>query len=446
MKLKNCNILIYGMGRSGQAALKLLYSPKARFFLFDDNAKQLDNLICAIKNLDNIFLLNRLTKEMVDEIDLIILSPGIKPDSVILKYAKLKNKRILGELELGFLSCKNNFLCVTGTNGKTTTVHLLGAIFRQAEKPCSVVGNVGIPVCDKISKKTKRDVFVCEVSSFQLESIKSFRPKIAAILNIDIDHMDRHKTKKAYIQSKYKIAQNMKKKDCLVLNQNCAVSAKLAKNVKCRVYWFNAEKECFGAYIKESKVYINIGKLIEVVPVDDIKLVGRHNQENVLCAILMAYLNKIKLDNIKKAVSGFVLPHHRIEKVDVINGVAYINDSKATNIGATIAALRAIKEPINLILGGSDKGYDYRLLFKSIPKNVVRIVATGAVADKIMTAAGDFKDIIKVNKLKDAVSLLKIKAKPGEVVLLSPASASFDEFGGFSERGQKFCEYVRANE
>ncbi|MDR0850209.1 MAG: UDP-N-acetylmuramoyl-L-alanine--D-glutamate ligase [Christensenellaceae bacterium] len=446
MKLKNCNILIYGLGKSGRAALKLLYSEKSRFFLFDDDTKQFENLLGKVKGLDNIFLLNKLTKDMVDEMDLIILSPGVSVDNAILKYAKTKNKRIMGELELGFVSCKNDFLCVTGTNGKTTTVNLLWAIFNQAKKRCSVVGNVGVPVCDKISKETKKDIFVCEVSSFQLESIKNFRPKIASILNIDVDHLDRHKTKKVYAQAKYKIAQNMKKKDCLVLNQNCAVSMKLAPKTRCKIYYFNTEKECIGAYIKDDKVCINIKKPIEIMNVSDIKLVGRHNQENILCAALMAYLYKIRPIHIKQAISEFVLPHHRIEKVDTIGGVTYINDSKATNIGATIAALKAITEPINLILGGSDKGYDYMLLFKHLPSNVIRIAAAGAVGDKIMAAAGEFSEITRVKTLKDAVTLLKNKAQAGEVVLLSPASASFDEFNGYAERGQKFCEYVRANE
>ena len=307
-----------------------------------------------------------------------------------------------------------------------------------------------MPVCSKISKETRKDVFACEVSSFQLESITTFRPKIAAILNIDIDHIDRHKTKKAYTEVKYKIAKNMKKKDFLLLNKNCAISAKLAETAKCKVYFFDTERECLGAYMKEGSVFINLHKSknspVKIMDVNEIQLAGRHNYENVLCASLMAYLYGVKSKYIKKAVSEFVLPHHRTQKVDVIDGVTYINDSKATNIGATLAALKSIKEPINLILGGSDKGYDYRPLFKAMPKNVVRIAVTGAVADKIIEACGGFKHITKVKTLKDAVKLLKSKAKEGEVVLLSPASASFDEFSGYTERGRKFCEYVRADE
>ena len=447
MKLKNCNILIYGLGLSGRAALKLLYTEKSRFFLFDDNLDKSENLLSGIKGLKNIFVLQKLTKDMIDEIDLIVLSPGVSVDRPVLNYAKTKNKRIVGELELGFLSCKNDFLCVTGTNGKTTTINLLGAILIESKKPCSVVGNVGVPVCSKISKETRKHIFACEVSSFQLESITTFRPKIAAILNIDSDHIDRHKTKKAYIDAKFGIAKNLKKKDFLILNKNCTASLKLAQNVKCKVYFFDTEKECAGAYIKEGSVFVNVHKnTVKIMDVSEIQLMGSHNHENILCASLMAYLYGVKPKYIKKAVSEFVLPHHRIEKVDVINGITYINDSKATNIGATLAALKSIKEPVNLILGGSDKGYDYRPLFKHMPKNVVRIAVTGAVADKIMEASGGFKNITKLKTLKDAVKFLKSKAKEGEVVLLSPASASFDEFSGYTERGQKFCEYVRADE
>ena len=444
MNLKKYNYLILGLARSGISSYKILKNKKSKIFLYDmDKVARLKALENTKDNI-NAYVVQKLSKQIIDQVQVIVISPAFCIDNKFIKYAKSKGKLVISELELGYRLCKNRFIAITGTNGKTTTVKLLGKMFSDANKRCKVVGNVGVPVTSVIDRNTKRDTFVCEVSSFQLEAIQQFKPKIACILNIGVDHIDHHKTLKNYINAKFNIAKNLQSNDYLILNNNCKVSKRLSKKVNCKVFYFDIEKQCQGVYIKEQNIYINLkNKPIYITSVKNIKLLGKHNLENVLCAVLCAYICKINKKSIEQTIKTFLPLPHRLQKIAEFNGVEFINDSKATNIDSTLTALNSINKPITLILGGSDKGYNYEQLFLNLPKNVVRVVCCGAVKQKLIEASKLVNVPTKAfDTLKQATKYCFDNTKQG-CVLLSPASASFDEFENYIARGICFEKYVR---
>lgn len=446
MKLNKQNYLILGLARSGLAGLNLIYNKHSQFFLYDQNAATRMRVYEKTKLKPNVFILQNLSNKIIDQVDVLIVSPSFELDNKYIAYAKKQNKTILGELELGFQNCHNKFYAITGTNGKTTTTRLLGNMFKCSNKKVSVVGNIGVPVCSIINNKTKQHAFVCETSSFQLETINKFKPKVAAILNIGVDHIDHHKTLKKYIQAKYDIAKNMTKRDCLVLNNNCAPSKKLANKVNCKVYYFDTDKECVGCFVKEQKIYFNTGKkLIYITKTSNIRLLGKHNLENVLCAVAMAYLSKIKPKHIESAIKSFFALPHRLQLVASHNQVEYINDSKATNPDATLTAIKAIDKEILLILGGSDKGYDYDQMLIDLTNKVKQVVCYGQVSQKILLAANrvGLKNITAYDTLYDATKYCFDNVAPNQCVLLSPAAASFDQFENYVDRGLSFEKYVK---
>ncbi len=404
--------------------------------MYDDNPSVMNEWKDKWASRPNIFFVKKLTKVIIDNMSMIVLSPGVKISSII-KYAILQGKDVLSELELGYRSCNNTFVAITGTNGKTTTTKLLGDIYSYARRKVSVVGNIGVPVCSLINKATKHDTFVCEVSSFQLESTHSFKPHICAITNITADHLDRHGSIYNYTNVKYKITARQGKKDYIVLNNNLRHNRLVTMAKK---YYFGFEK-CRGAYVDDGKIYFCHKKSKYIMDLSDIKLLGRHNIENVLCAVACACLDGIKPKFIRQAVVNFVAPHHRLEVVDTINGIDFINDSKATNIDSCIRAVRSISDPIILLLGGSDKGEDFAQLFDNLPENIRAIIVTGETADKIVQASHTHT-LIKAENLRSAVKKAYDIAHIGDKVLLSPACASFDEFVSYADRGQKFVQYV----
>lgn len=400
--IKNKKVLIYGLGRSGIAAAGLLKEHKNLVFLYDDEEENAKKVYESFLGEPNIFLISKLNKSVIDTIDILVLSPGVRPNSLI-KYAENNGKKVMSELELGFISCKNAFLAITGTNGKTTTCKILEAIFKSARKKVSAVGNIGVPVSGIISKETKKDVFACECSSFQLENILSFKPKIAAICNLAVDHLDWHKNEKEYINAKFNITKNQSKKDFLVLNKTCRQCKKLKTYAKVFTFGFGKSS---GAYAEDDSIFFGEEKT-PIMKVKDINLLGNHNVENVLCAITMAKLYGIKNKAIKDAIINFKALPHRLELIKTVNGINFINDSKATNIDSTIIAMKSIANNTVLLLGGSDKGYEYDDIFKNLTSNITYVVASGDTANKILEASKRQKfDRIKVVKtLKEATIL-----------------------------------------
>lgn len=435
--MENKKILIWGLGRSGRGVLAYLLNTSNLIFLYDDNGVD--------KNWAhnyNVFVVEKITKKIVESMDMIVISPSVKINEM-LKYAISKGVKVVPEIEFAYINCKNIFYAITGTNGKTTTTTLLGHIIQTAKQRVSVVGNIGVAISSVLAtKKSKKDKLVCEVSSFQLDNIDRFKPHIAAITNITVDHLDYHKTFKNYINAKYKIAKNMTTKDYLVLNKSCKISQKIISPAQ--RYYFGFEK-LKGTYCIKDTIYFNDKKCQKIMEVKDIRLLGKHNIENVMCAITMAKLMKIKNKTIVKAIKSFEGLPHRLQIITKINGVTFVNDSKATNIDSTKIAIKSISNPIHLILGGSDKGYEFDDLFKYDLSNVIHIYACGETAEKIMAAAmrQNYKKINAYEFLKDAVMACYDNAQPGDFVLLSPATASFDEFENYIDRGLSFEKYCR---
>ncbi len=445
MKTKQYNYLILGLSRSGMASYQLIYNKHSKIYLYDCNQQLRQQVYLNTKDKDNVFVLQSLSNMIIEKVDIVILSPAFSLDNKYIKYANKLKKLVISELELGYQNCKNDFIAITGTNGKTTTTSLVSHILNVARIKNSAVGNIGVPVCSMINNGHKKDTFVCEVSSFQLEAIQTFKPKIAAILNIGVDHIDHHGSLNNYIKAKYSIANNLKSKDYLVINNNCHITKKLVNKVKCQVYYFDQYKMCKGVYVQDGNIYFNNGKKSTLVmPTQDIQLLGKHNLDNVLCSICCALLYGVKIKHIKDAVATFVALPHRLQHICTYNGIEYINDSKATNIDATIVATQSISKPITLILGGSDKGYDYKELFNNLPDNVTNIVGCGQVKQKLYNSALSCnKQITIFDTLKQASEYAVYITKPGGCVLLSPASASFDEFDGYATRGKEFEKYIR---
>ncbi len=437
------NILIYGLEKSGLGSLDLLNKKKNNIFLYDDDFIKVEKIkqLIGIKN--NIFYIKTLTNDLIDNLNMIVISPSISIKNKYVLYAINKNIQVVSELELAYRFCKNKIISVTGTNGKTTTVELIYNILHKAKKNVEKVGNIGYPLSKAINEK-KKGIYVCEVSSFQLEAIKEYSSYISCLLNISPDHLNRH-TYEEYTSLKYKIFDKCKysiinkslKKDNL---KNCFIILNnLDKNNKDSI-----ENGCF---IKDNYIYFKFNKKIEkIIHLKDISLIGEHNIENVCCAIIVSKLLKIKKKYIVDGIKDFKPDEHRLQLVYKKNGINFYDDSKATNIDATIKAINSIEGQTMLILGGSDKGYDYNFLLQNLTNNIVKIFLIGEVALKIKQEYDSLCINIPIEIHKNlylAVNSACEQLKSGQNLLLSPASASFDEFKNYKDRGEKFLFYIR---
>jgi len=439
------SILIWGFMKSGRASFNLLYNKKDKFFIFDENKDlqvQLLNEFCFHLN---VFVLKELNKIVLDGIDQIIISPSISIFDERISYAKKKGIEVLSELELGFSHTKNKFVAVTGTNGKTTTVSLIYEMLKNAGKRAELVGNVGIPLCEKVKTEKKHTIYACEVSSFQLEAVKTFKPKIACLLNISPDHLDRHKSMKNYVATKKKIFKNMENNDFVILNEKL-------KNVKtkCKTYVFGTKKAKFGCFLdKNNIIFSKNGKEEKICDCSDVVFLrGFHNLENVMCAVCVAKILGLKNRNIKNVLNTFSAQNHRIEKVFSRNGIDFFDDSKGTNVDATICAMKTLDngKGTMLILGGADKGDEFDEIFLNLTSNIQKILVVGETKEKILLAGkrGNCLDkLLAFTHLKDAVEFACGTLKSGEQLLLSPACSSFDEFKDYADRGEKFLEYIK---
>lgn len=427
-------VLIIGQGKSGQSAKVFLEKQG----IYCEFAKEED--INVGTNLDDKDYIDRLFFGL----SFIVTSPGISSENKLLTIAKKRKIKTIGEFELGANFLKGDIIAVTGTNGKTTTVSIIKHLLQNLDKKVFLSGNIGTAVtsiCDKTDNET---INVLECSSFQLENIKKFHSHVAAILNLSEDHLNRHKTIKNYIKAKKNIVKNQNENDYLLINADDELLMQNIPKTKAKIYYFSTKNRVVGCYVKNSSIYFNDGNNEnKLVSLKNINLVGEHSISNILCAVLAVYLETGKLFLLKN-ISSFHGVAHRIEYIKTINGIAYYNDSKATNIDSTLVALKSFQCKINLILGGSDKGYDFDRLFENLFENVNFIAVYGETASKIMKSANKFKfdKIKKVKYLKDAVMLAKNNANSGEIVLLSPACASFDQFNGYEERGNVFKKIV----
>jgi len=379
--------------------------------------------------------------------DLIIPSPGVPADDAFLLKARSKGITIWSEIELAYRFLEGKLIGITGSNGKTTTTTLVHHILRAAAMPAYLAGNVGTPLISEVEKMDAGSVAVAELSSFQLELIEKFRPNIGVLLNLTPDHLDRHKTMEAYAAAKARIFENQTELDAAILNADDAASAKYAPK-KPQVFWFSRKKHVTnGACLQgEEIVVVHDGKEEPVMRSAEIPLAGAHNLENALAAVIIARLAGVDAASIAKAVKSFAGVEHRLEFVADIRGVRYYNDSKATNVDATLKALEAFPGRILVILGGKDKGSDYTVLQKPLRERAILALLIGAAADKIEKQIAGSVAIERAGILERAVEAASLAARSGDVVLLAPACASFDQFENYEHRGRVFKQLVRALE
>ena len=449
MEFKDKTFLVVGTGVSGIAAVKLLGRMGAKIILFDSNAK-LDCEAVRGKIPEEIefdFVLGAIPSSVMDKVDIAILSPGVPTDLPFVLEMQEHNIKIWGEIELAYRCSKGKLLAITGTNGKTTTIALVGEILKTYYKSVFVVGNIGLPYTEYALDMTEDSVTVAEVSSFQLETIHKFHPQVSAILNITPDHLNRHHTMECYAETKARIAKNQTKDEICVLNYEDAYLQKLAKDMSADVFWFSSEHILErGIWLEGEQIYYCDTEKIPVCTIHDMNLLGKHNYENVMAAIAITMHAGVPIDCIRQAIRDFQAVEHRIEFVKEVNGVRYYNDSKGTNPDAAIKAVEAMVRPTIVIGGGYDQKNTYEEWIASFGDKVKCLVLLGETKDAIAATAkkAGFTNIIMTQSLQEAVEVSSREAKSGDAVLLSPACASWDMFNSYEERGKLFKEYVRA--
>jgi UDP-N-acetylmuramoylalanine--D-glutamate ligase len=447
MELKGKKVLVVGLGKSGLSAALFLRTQGAQVTVSDmRSAAALAKEIPAL--LEHGIMVESGGHGLLTfrRQDLIVVSPGVPLDTPELVQVKAFGLPVIGELELAAQFLQGPVLAITGSNGKTTTTALTGEILEAAGLPTQVGGNIGVPVVDLITKSTPETWSVLEVSSFQLESTELFRPRIAVILNITPDHLDRHGSFENYALAKERIFAAQTSTDMLVLNHENARTADAAKRSQARVYWFSIKGEVNqGTWIQDGKIVFRAAEdapVEEILPVAKIPLKGTHNIENVLAAVCAARLAGAEAAAIARAVEAFHAVEHRLEYVATVNGVEYYNDSKATNVDAAAKAIAAFPCCIHLILGGKDKNSNYADLSDLLRKSVKAVYTIGSAAEKIESQIRGMVPIFSCETLEKAVEAARKAARPGDIVLLAPACSSFDQFENYEHRGRVFKSLV----
>ena len=449
MDIAGKNVLVFGSGISGIGAAGLLEERGASVTLYDGNDK-LDAEEIRGKMKDGAktdIVLGEFPEEFLGKLDLVIISPGVPTDLPIVNRMREADIPVVGEIELAYELGKGEVLAITGTNGKTTTTALLGEIMKAVYDSAFVVGNIGIPYTNVVDETRDDSVIVAEMSSFQLESIVDFRPRVSAILNITPDHLNRHHTMEAYIQAKKNVAINQTAEDTCVLNYEDEVLREFGETLQTKVLYFSSKRKLDkGIYLEDGNIIYRNPDECLVCNVKELKLLGVHNYENVMAAVAMAAAYGVPMDSIRKTIKEFAGVEHRIEFVTEKNGVAYYNDSKGTNPDAAIRGIQAMNRPTYLIGGGYDKQSEYKEWIESFDGKVKKLLLIGQTREKIAKEAEEcgFTDIMLLDTFEDAVLTAAKLAEPGEAVLLSPACASWGMFKNYEERGDKFKEIVNS--
>ena len=449
-KGKKC--LVFGSGVSGKAAAALLLGNGAYVTIFDENEKNdREALRASFEDNERLNIIcGTLPEEEKEKTDILVLSPGVPLDNPVVKELSERGAFITGEIELGFDLSKGETLAITGTNGKTTTTTLLGEIMKAysagTNRSVQVVGNIGDPYTLHAPETTDETITVAEISSFQLETIHEFKPRISAVLNVTPDHLNRHHTMENYTAVKKRISENQDKDDTLVLNYDDPITRAMEKDQKADIVFFTGksvpvdDKRDF-VHIKDGGIYYNDRRIVDV---DEIRLLGKHNLENVMAAVAMSVRFGVPDEVIRDTVRDFNAVEHRIEYVRTLDGVDYYNDSKGTNPDAAIKAIEAMIKPTILIGGGYDKKSSFDEFIEAFDGKVKLLILIGETAESIKECAArhGFEAVIKACDLRDAVNIAYDKSISGDAVLLSPACASWDMFKNYEERGRLFKEYV----
>lgn len=444
--------MVVGLGRTGLAVARFLTKARAAVTVTDAaDETALSDQLQIIRELGITAELGQHRAGTFESADLIVISPGVSHTIEPILRAQKRGIPVIGEIELASRFIDKPIVAVTGTNGKTTTTELIGAMLQSSGCHVFIGGNIGNPLIGYVEDKASADVIVAEISSFQLDTIKYFRPKVSVLLNISADHLDRYPDMQAYIHSKGRIFENQQAEDTAVLNGSDTRVRALTEAIPCKKFIYPAplENEA-GAILKNSDIILKLkdDKMLNPqicrLNTDKAGFLGRHNRENASAAALAALAAGATVNGIQIALDHFEGSAHRLEPIATINKVRYFNDSKATNVDAVARALECFSQPVVLIMGGRDKGSDFAVLKALIQKHVKTLVLMGEAADRIRAALGQAASVTMAASMRDAVAKARRAAEPAEVVLLAPGCASFDSYDNYAQRGDDFRQEVFA--
>ena len=443
MYFKWQSFLVFGLSRSGKAAAKYLLAQGAIVYVCDEiESERITQTIAELEKLGAKKILKEKLPLAQSFCDALVLSPGIPIDHAIAVAFKRGGKGVISECEIAARCLHNPMIAVTGTNGKTTTVSMLTEILKTAGLNAVACGNIGMPILETVDNEQGK-IAVAEISSFQLETLSSHCPHVAVVLNVTEDHLNRHYTMENYIFLKKKLLKNLTETEFAVLNYDDLTVRAFAEKTRAKVLYFSLKERVCGGYLEKGDLYFGKEKIMSA---DEVSIGGAHNLQNALAAIVAAKIIGVQSADIAAALSTFKGVNHRIQTVDTVNGITFIDDSKGTNVDATLKAVAAMNSETVLLLGGKDKGYNYDALFDELKKScVTHAILYGENRYALLQSARAvrFENISVCACFSMAARFAAMVAKKGQTVLLSPASASFDEFANYEERGDKFVEIVR---
>jgi UDP-N-acetylmuramoylalanine--D-glutamate ligase len=449
---KGKRVTVFGLGRSGRAAADLLLDLGAAVTMVEEHVSQDSEFASAEYGIRGaqVFLGDRVAEGLRD-LDLLVVSPGVSRDHLLVQGVGQRGIPIIGEIELAGWFLRAPLIAVTGTNGKSTTVRLIGSILQQGGKRAFVGGNLGIPLCEAVPRPTTHpsqtpdyEYIVAEVSSFQLETIHRFQPWIAALLNVTPDHLDRHHTQEEYQAAKRRIFENQTTQDWALINADDSVVRTMASSARSGVCEFSLIRKVEqGVYLEANEIRARMhGEEFFLASRDALPMRGDHNVANAMAAMSVGLLCGCSREDVVRALQSAPVFEHALEVVRTWQGITFVNDSKGTNVDATLKALHSFEETVVLILGGKDKGGDFSQLADSIQRQVKGVVVIGETTQKILQALDQIKPVTLAASLADAVSKAVAFASKGDVVLFSPACASFDMFRNYHHRGLEFKRIV----
>ncbi len=453
MEIKGRKALVLGAGKSGMASAKFLAERGAVVALHDK--KEVEGWAEAARSLKeshNVGLMSgQIPSWLLDQIDLVVISPGVPTNAIPARYVDRKDGEVIGEVELAYRFMKGRIVGITGSNGKTTTTTLIGELLKNGGIETQVGGNIGTPLLSLAETSTDDSWTVVELSSFQLETIKDFHANVAICLNVTPNHLDRYESFTDYAAAKHRIFMNQTADDLAVLNADDEITASWARGLKANVTMFSSKRELDAGLFLRGRELIsrNGGKEKVLTTRDDIFLQGLHNVENVLAGLAAGLASGVSPESMRETIRNFHGVEHRIEFVREIDGVRFYNDSKATSVDATVKALEALSEGEGktvLILGGRGKNAPYAPLIGLVESSVRRLIVIGEETDNIESQLGGHAEIVRAGSMEDAVDESFKGAESGDAVLLAPACASFDMFTSYEERGKEFKRAVTAIE
>ena len=443
MELKGKTVLVLGLARTGSECARFLVNEGANVLVSDRRSEQdLASEMTSLADLPIRYLLGGEEREWLTGVDWVVPSPGVPQDNRLLKEAAKQRIPVLSEIELAYRFFRAPLMAITGTNGKSTTTTLVGEMLKASGRKVFVGGNLGAPFIGALSGDWEWGII--EVSSFQLEWVEEFRPRIAALLNLTEDHLDRYPDFQTYSAAKERIFAAQTAADVAILNRDDPLVWTIRAQVRARVVSFGFAEVNNGVFAAADEIIWRDGSSEERFPLPHVKIQGVHNKENMMAAVAVAKSAAIEREVIQRTLEAFPGLEHRLEFVRQKDGVRYYNDSKGTNVGAVVKSVAGFSAPVILLAGGVDKGGDYGVLRDGIKQKVRRLILFGAAKQIIAAALGDLTETVIVNDIQSAVRDAAAHAQPGDVVLLSPACSSFDQFQNYAERGKVFKALVGA--